>query len=269
MHKWMSIAAIALGTVLTGASSSSAQTPVETPAQTPTQTPPPQTPPPAPARTQTSSQTPPSFLNISAGGQVTKTHFTNSSTFTDFGETGTVDSNQNVGQGFVFDVRGGRLMWGKFGIGAGLWVSRQNGASASTASIPDPLIVGQFTTVSSTATDLKQTAVGVDVQLVWMTMFNDRFGMAFAVGPSIIHVSQDIGSISVAPNTQNVTPTSTKESGTSGKAGNVGLDFSYLVTSNYGAGVFIRYAGGKVGLPTAPSLKVGGLQLGGGLRVRF
>src|SRR5207244_802321 len=145
MRKWMSIVAIALGTALGGVSSSLAQTPPQTP---------PQPPPPAPAqpRAQASEQAPPGFLNVSIGGQVTKTHFTNSSTFSDFGETGTVESNQNVGQGFVFDVRGGRLIWGKFGIGAGLSVSRQNGASASTASIPDSLIVGQFTTVNSTAT---------------------------------------------------------------------------------------------------------------------
>jgi hypothetical protein len=131
---------------------------------------------------------PASFVDISVAGQVNKTHFTNTSTFSDFGETGTVVANQNVGQGFVFDVRGGRIMWGKFGIGAGLWVGRQNGASAATASIPDPLIVGRFATVTSTASDLKQTVVGVDVQLVWLTTIGDRFGLAIAAGPSIIHV---------------------------------------------------------------------------------
>lgn len=75
--------------------------------------------------------------------------------------------------------------------------------------------------------------------------------------------------MAVAAGTQNVTPTSTSESGTTGKAGNVGLDLSYLVTTNYGIGAFIRYAGGELNLPTAPNLKVGGLQMGGGLRLRF
>jgi hypothetical protein len=239
MNKRMSIVAITAGAVLMGASSARAQ------------------------------QAPANFVNVSVAGQVTKSNFTNTVTFSDFGETGTVVTNQAVGQGFVFDVRGGRLLWGNFGIGVGLWVGHENGASAATAAIPDPLVAGRFATVTSTANDLKQTTVGVDVQLVWMTTIRKRFGVALAVGPSIVHVSQDVGSITVAPGTQNATPSSSTESATTGKAGNASLDLSYMVNDRYGAGVFMRYAGGEADLPSAPKLKVGGLQLGGGLRVRF
>jgi hypothetical protein len=37
----------------------------------------------------------------------------------------------------------------------------------------------------------------------------------------------------------------------------------------YGAGLFLRYAGASVDLPSANNVKVGGVQLGGGLRLRF
>jgi len=42
-----------------------------------------------------------------------------------------------------------------------------------------------------------------------------------------------------------------------------------LFTPRIGAGVFIRYAGGSVDLPSAPDVKVGGFQIGVGARVRF
>jgi hypothetical protein len=49
----------------------------------------------------------------------------------------------------------------------------------------------------------------------------------------------------------------------------VSVDFNYLVTRMIGAGIFIRYAGAKAALDAAPDLKVGGLQGGIGLRLRF
>jgi hypothetical protein len=41
------------------------------------------------------------------------------------------------------------------------------------------------------------------------------------------------------------------------------------LTRRYGVGAFIRYAGATVDLPSVSDLKVGGFQIGGGLRVRF
>ena len=71
----------------------------------------------------------------------------------------------------------------------------------------------------------------------------------------------------VPAGTQTVNVTSESQQATA-KGGNVGVNLNYLVRPNYGAGVFIRYAGGTAKL-AAGSAKVGGLQLGGGLRLRF
>ena len=53
---------------------------------------------------------------------------------------------------------------------------------------------------------------------------------------------------------------------------NVGMDFSYMFRDNYGAGVFVQYVGGAVNFQEdngPDGLRVGGIQLGGGLRIRF
>ena len=67
---------------------------------------------------------------------------------------------------------------------------------------------------------------------------------------------------------QNATPVVVKQKGT-GKGINVGADFSYNLVSRYSVGGFVRYAGGVARLESHSSFKVGGVQAGGGLRVRF
>jgi hypothetical protein len=138
-----------------------------------------------------------------------------------------------------------------------------------TASIPDPLFFTKPKTVTTVATGLVQNTLGINIQAVWTTHVSDNVDVALFLGPTILHVAQDIASVSVAAGTQNATGAAASESATSGKGGNIGADFRYRLTDRYSAGAFIRYAGGEVDLPSAPKLKVGGAQVGVGLRARF
>jgi len=74
--------------------------------------------------------------------------------------------------------------------------------------------------------------------------------------------------VTVPSRTQNINIATGSEEGTA-KGVNVGVDGTYLFTPRVGAGIFLRYAGGSVDLPSAPGLKVGGFQAGIGARIRF
>jgi Outer membrane protein beta-barrel domain len=186
-----------------------------------------------------------------------------------FNEEGFASTNQNIGGGFVFDLGGGYKINRHVGVMVGLWTAHPDGASASAASIPDPLLFGRPKTVTANATDLKQTDVGVNFQIGWSTVVGDRFRVGIAGGPSIIHVKQDVASIAVTPATQTGVSSIVRESATTGKAGSVALELGYQVTEAYGTSVFIRYAGGEVDLPSHSALKVGGVQMGARLRFWF
>jgi hypothetical protein len=98
---------------------------------------------------------------------------------------------------------------------------------------------------------------------------SEKMDVTVSIGPSFIHVIQDVvSSITVPEPTQDIVYTLDNESGTAVGI-NVGVDGNYMLTRNYGVGVFIRYAGGSADLPHAPDLKVGGFQVGGGARIRF
>jgi hypothetical protein len=77
-----------------------------------------------------------------------------------------------------------------------------------------------------------------------------------------------VSSITVPPGTQDANLNVETESKTAFGV-NLGVDGSYLITRNYGVGVFIRYAGGQVDLPSAEDMRVGGFQAGVGARLRF
>ena len=214
---------------------------------------------------------PQTTASLSVGGQVTTRTFSTHTEFPDFNETATVDANQTAGRGIVVDGNVRRNLWGNFGVGVGVWYEHDKGSAAASASIPDPLLVGKFTTVSATASDLAENLVGINLQIFWMRPIRDRYTFVVALGPSIIHASQNIGTILVGTNTlaQNAAPGTVQQSATTAKAGNVGVELNRTLNDKYQAGVFVRYAGGEVDLPAAPKLKVGGVQVGGAIRVRF
>jgi hypothetical protein len=209
------------------------------------------------------------FVNISIGSQFQTRTLTTNNTVNVFDEDGVVTANQTVGSGLVFDASGGYRVWRKIMAAVGVSTFSGKGNAAAVAAIPDRLVRGKFSTVTLTASDLKQSDVALNFQAVWFVPLADRIDLAIAFGPSIIFVKQDIASVSVNTTSGIATSVVDRQSKTTAKAGTASADFTYRLTDRYGVGAFVRYLGGKVDLPAAPSMTVGGVQAAVGLRVRF
>ena len=209
------------------------------------------------------------FINVSGGMQVQSRDVTSTNSFPLFDETATVTATPSIGSGFVFDVSVGRQVWSNLVLSLGVSTFHKSTDAPFTASIPNPAFFNQFTTVTGTATDFEQSIVQGNLIVTWIQPVNDKFDVAFFGGPSFLKVTQTIVSVDVVPATGAVTPKTSTESKNSAKAGMVGVDLLYKVNARYGAGFFVRYSGGEADLPSSPNQKVGGTQIGGGLRVRF
>ena len=221
-----------------------------------------------PARAQTSSD-PSMFVSISGGGQLQSRDFSPTTTFTLFDETGFVTANQTVGTGFVFDASVGYRVWHRISAAIGVSTFHGTGTAAAIASVPNPLFRGKPSTKTfapSDYGDLSQTDTAINFQAVWIKPLTDKLDLWFFIGPSVIRVKQDLAS---ATETAAATASVKTESKTTAKAGTIGVDLNYKLTDRYSVGGFVRYAGGEVDLPSAPKLKIGGAQAGGGIRVRF
>ena len=224
------------------------------------------------------------YFNVSIGGQTGDQEFEDSSSFTIYGEPGAVASAQSIGGGTLFDVSAGYRVWKNLAVGIGYSTIKNKNDATVSVRVPHPVIFGQSRTATATATDLEHSENAVHLQFLWMMPLTDKIRIAFVVGPSFFTVRQEVATVRApqdirdqAPFTSvsisSVTVTDVKDSPV---GVHVGLDGTYLITTMFGVGGFVRYAGASVDLPvesgvtrTGDDLKAGGAQAGLGLRVRF
>jgi len=210
------------------------------------------------------------FLNVNTGGELATRTISQASSKDVYGETASMTSQQSIKRGVVFDFDGGYRVRPDFF--AGLLVSSFNvtGDATTSASIPDPLFYNRPKTVTATLTGLKRTEVAIAPHVTWARpLLSDKVDINFSLGIAFIHVSQDIaGGFDVPNGTQNATilqRTETKNG--TGPLAQIDLVYSFL--PKVGVGGFLRYAGAKVDLPSVPQANIGGMQAGGGVRLRF
>jgi hypothetical protein len=209
------------------------------------------------------------FVNVNLGWQPQSRTITTAQTLPIFGETATITSNQPVHGGVVFDFGGGYKVWRNLAVGVNVSRFSRESDAAVVATIPNPLVFDQPATLNLTQAALGHSETGVHLQAVWFFPPIDNMDVSVSIGPSFIHVSQDlVRSATIDSAAQTVTLSSGNETGTA-VGFNVGVDGNYFFNRNIGAGVYMRYAGGSVDLPSVPGLSVGGFQIGAGARFRF
>jgi Outer membrane protein beta-barrel domain len=215
------------------------------------------------------------FVNVNVGAQPQDRTITSNTTFPLYDETATIDSTYQIPSGAFFEIGGGYHIGGRYSIlrrvtiGASVSLFNHNGSGALAGLIPDPVFFDRPATVNVDLGELEHKETGVHVFATYWVPISEKVDVSVSIGPSFIHVTQDVvSSITVPEPTQDIVYTLDNESGTAVGI-NVGVDGNYMLTRNYGVGVFLRYAGGSVDLPHASDLKVGGFQVGGGARIRF
>ncbi|MGE5246412.1 MAG: hypothetical protein ACM3SQ_19480 [Betaproteobacteria bacterium] len=208
------------------------------------------------------------FLSVDVGAQVGSHSVNTNTSFPLYDETATVTSSQKVGAGPVIDFGGNYRVWRNLALGLMFTTFSRTVDGSLSATVPSPIFFNRPTTVNVTTPGLKHSEFGTHIQALYYFPVGEKLDLAIYGGPSIVHLSQDIPTATVPAGTQNTNVSVSKAKGTAA-GGNVGAEISYMLTSRYGAGFYMRYAGGSVDLPTAKGVKVGGFQVGGGIRVRF
>ncbi len=224
----------------------------------------------APAHAQVMQWQDRGFANVNVLAQPQSRNVTDTSTFTLYDEQGTVTGPRKIGGGPVFDLSGGYRVWHNLAIGLGYSHFSDSSNVTVTARVPDPLVFDQPVQQDLNAGKLDHSEDAMHISAVWFWPVTDKIDVAASAGPSIFFVSdQGVTGVTVQPNTSIATGVTTSKETETGVGVNLGVDVTYLVTQKIGAGVTMRYAGASVDLPTVDSLKVGGFQIGAGLRYRF
>jgi opacity protein-like surface antigen len=239
---------------------------------------------PAEAQTQpTPTPTEPGYATLSFGGQVGSHSFSVVSTPQIYGEPASISSAYKTGGGGFVDIGGGYRVWRKLAVGLTYSHFGDRSPANVTALIPNPILIQTYRNAATTANDLKRSEDALHIPISWPVPIGDKFGDKLRVlgfiGPSFIHVSQDvvtdIALTEGAPpfSTVSINSVSTTAEKGWGAGFNVGVDTAYKLTTSFDAGLLLRYAGATATLkgPTGEEAKAkaGGFQIGAGLRYRF
>jgi hypothetical protein len=290
-HAWRRLAAAGLAAVLIGAAGPAlAQTPPTglagqaAPAGVkPQPKPPTPTPakvPPAATKKPVKPKKPPRiFVSGDGGGQLTSAGFTSLAGYSLYGENATTVATQPDASGVAVAVRGAVLVWRRrLSVGAGVtgfWSTR---SADVTASLPHPFFFNRPRSVEGSVSGLARSEAMVAVECAWLMRVNARTDLQVFAGPAFFKVRADMPTgvaFTEAYPYDAATITGVESERVSGSAAGftVGGDVTYMFTRTIGLGGHLRFSAASASLtsPGGPttSVDLGGLQVGGGLRLRF
>lgn len=220
------------------------------------------------------------FANVNFGVQLGSTTSADTSqTFSIYDETGTIKSTQAIdGKAPFFEIGAGVRLFGNFGVGIAYTRVKTSGDANITASVPSPLVYDTLRSATATVSTLDHVEQAYHFQLIWLLPITDRLDVTFSGGPTAFRLKQGtvltptVAEVGAPYTSVNLTTTAADTTG-SRMGFNIGADLSYRFASHLGVGAMVRYSGRTFNLtPTGGSpidVKVGGLQIGAGLRLRF
>lgn len=218
------------------------------------------------------------WIHVSGVYPVQQITFTDTVTFTESFETGTTVTPYTVGGTPGVDVMGGVRLWQYLGVGAGVTQSSQTGVSTtSTTRSPHPLYFNRHRTVTGASpTDRTETQVNIHAMVV--VPAGRRVRVTLFGGPTLFQVKQElVTSVSKTDaypfNTATFQSYSKQSQSVSSVGFNAGADVAVYFSDHVGVGGMVRYSVGTADFITVDgdtlSTDVGGLHVGGGLRLKF
>jgi hypothetical protein len=222
------------------------------------------------AAAQTSTAERPVFLDINIGIQGAPQALETASTFELFGETGATATRQQPDASALADGRIGYRASHQFGVAFAFAGGRSESIGTTAASVPSAIRFASPTLVTLDAPGLKRRETGYHVQAIWFLPVAIPGDVTVAVsgGPSLVRLQQGVARLAVGAGAQSASIDVVNESGTA-KGVHIGVDLARALSDRFGLGVFVRYVAATVDLPSAADVKVGGVQAGGGIRLRF
>ncbi|HEU4687452.1 MAG TPA: outer membrane beta-barrel protein, partial [Vicinamibacterales bacterium] len=174
------------------------------------------------------------------------------------------------------DASGAVVVWRNLAVGGGLARFSTSTPTTINAQIPHPFFFNQPRSVTGEF-EGDRSELAVHIQAKWLVPVNDKFLVTIFGGPSFFQVEQtivnDIDYTESYPfDTATFTGAITDSQSESAIGFNVGGDFAYYFSNQVGVGGVVQYSGATVemAVPSGTAdVKAGGLQVGGGLRLRF
>ena len=206
-----------------------------------------------------------------------------------FAEPATFTADYALPRGASFDFGGGFMFTPYVGVGVSFSGTAHEDVVDLSVRIPHPIFFNTFATDNADTDDvLQRVESGVHIQAMLVPVQTDRFRLRFFAGPSYFRIKQDAitdirfsQTFTLFPTTNTVTITGSDDERIEGNAWgfHAGADASFFFTRVFGVGGFARFGRANVDLENTIAttldqdevvrVKAGGVQVGGGLRLKF
>ncbi len=214
---------------------------------------------------------------VDVGGQGAMSAFSISATPRIYAEAGSLTSQYSFKTAPQVNVGAGVRLWRQLGVGASFSFTSQTDTAGINAQIPHPFFFNQLRQVSGSQSGLTRREAAVHVLAQWRIPLGARVYVALEGGPSFIAVRQDVVdafsfSESYPYDTAVFGSATTAAREKSAVGFNAGADVGYMFQRHIGAGGAVRFVRAHTtleGAGASTGVDLGGVQYGGGLRVRF
>jgi len=217
------------------------------------------------------------FISFNGLYQSTPISFTTTSKLDINQESGEVRTGHRVAPGPLFDITAGGKLSGNLGMSYAFSYRRQTELGQVSATVPHPFYFNQLRPVAGEAS-LKREDIAFHIDAMWLLPVSDRLQLSMFGGPTYFRVAQDMVSTvethDAYPFDQAEYTGATLSNEHASHFGfNAGADVTVFFTRALGVNGVVRFSQGTIDMPVpgggSSSVKVGGLQTGAGLRVRF
>ena len=219
------------------------------------------------------------FIGLNGGLQASDFSFADTRTEPRFGESASWTADYAVKSGPAFDIGGGVRVWRNLLAQVSYAQFTDSRVAAVAGEVPHPFFFSQPRAITGESTPLKQQDRTVHIAAVWSFPVARHFDISVFGGPSLYTVRRDLVAdvihADVYPfDAATFSRATVERVSKSGPGFNAGADVTWLFTRSLGIGGIVRFTRARVTLDSPANtgtvpLDLGGLQVGGGLRLRL
>lgn len=217
-------------------------------------------------------------ITIDGGSQTTKTSFTQTRSFEEFVEQGSLTNERTIPGRPFYGAGVAVRVWRSLHVGVVASAFTDDGAGSVTAQLPHPLYFNQRRTVNGQAEPGTRKETAAHIQVSWILPVRRGLELTLAAGPSIFQAEQIfVTSVNYAHeypyDSARFTGVATERVRNRVTGYNAGADVTWRFLPHIGVGTTLRYSSGRkhfavTGGGSVP-IKTGGFHAGGGLRLMF
>jgi len=218
------------------------------------------------------------FIWVNGGVQVGANDFDDGTTFSANAEEGRYATDYTVESGPSLNIGGGAMVWRQLGAGVGVTRFSRSTPAVFSGSVPHPFFFDRARDIAGDVGGLTREETAVHLRASAVVPAGNRLEVMVFGGPSFFKVKQGIVTdFAFTDEYPSDTATFVRAEITDAEESrvgfNVGGDVGYFFTRQIGIGFALQFARANVELRSAAGgtqeVRAGGVQAGGGLRLRF